>query len=300
MHLARLAATALTTTALGTCALAAGAQDTRSIEATLFDATGQPGSVVRLEVSCTCDATGASARVFGRDVPLTRDGHRWQGLIGIDLTVKPGAYPIALSVESTEARVLAATRSLVVVDRKFPVRRLTVAPAFVDPPKEELERITRESAALQAIFKGPVRPRQWQGAFHAPVNEPANSSFGARSVFNGQARNPHSGADFSSRAGTPVSAPGAGVVALAGALYFTGNTVVLDHGHGLYSLMAHLADFRVKEGDLVQRGAVVGTVGATGRVTGPHLHWGVQLNGARVDPLSLLAVTKSLESPPSQ
>jgi len=299
MTISRPAATVVTSLAVGMCALAAGAQGKGPIHSTLFDATGQPGNVVRLEFTCTCDATGASARVFGRDVPLARDGQRWHGLIGIDLTVKPGAYPIALSVESTAALPLAATRSLVVVDRKFPVRRLTVAPAYVDPPKDELERITRESAALQAIFKGAVRPRQWHGAFQAPVSEPANSSFGARSVFNGQARNPHSGADFSSRAGTAVSAPGAGVVALAAPLYFTGNTVVLDHGHGLYSLLAHLSDFSVKEGDLVGRGDVVGTVGATGRVTGAHLHWGVQLNGARVDPLSLLAVTKGLDSPPS-
>ena len=134
--------------------------------------------------------------------------------------------------------------------------------------------------------------RLWQGAFQAPVRARANSSFGTRSVFNGEARSPHSGADFRAKAGTPVAAPATGVVRIAEPLFFTGNTVVIDHGLGLYSLLAHLSKFNVKEGDLVRRAHIVGFVGATGRVTGPHLHWSVRLNGARVDPLSLIAVTK--------
>src|SRR5688572_27204873 len=300
MPLRRLTATALTTIVAAVCVLEAGAQVKSPIEATLFDVTGQPGNVVRLDVSCTCDASRATATVFGRDVPLVRDGDRWRGLIGIDLNVTAGKYLIALSVEPDGAPVMRATRDLVVAKRQFPVRRLTVAPAFVDPPKDEIERITRESASLQALFLGAVRPRQWHGGFLPPVSAPANSSFGSRSVFNGQSRNPHSGADFSARAGTPVSAPAGAIVALAAPLYFTGNTVVLDHGLGLYSLLAHLSDITVKEGDLVERGDVVGTVGATGRVTGPHLHWGVQLNGARVDPLSLIAVTKDYEALPAR
>jgi hypothetical protein len=296
----RLAAPALTTIVAAVCAFGVAAQEKSPIEATLFDVTGQPGNVVRLEVSCTCEGSRATATVFGRDVPLLRDGSRWRGLIGIDLNVTAGKYPIALSVESDGTPALATTRDLVVVNRQFRVRRLSVAPAFVDPPKNVIERIARESATLQALFQGALTPRQWQGGFLPPVREPANSSFGSRSVFNGQSRNPHSGADFGARTGTPVAAPAAAVVALAAPLYFTGNTVVLDHGLGLYSLLAHLSDFTVKEGDVIQRGHVVGTVGATGRVTGPHLHWGVQLNGARVDPLSLIAVTKDYEALPAR
>ena len=119
--------------------------------------------------------------------------------------------------------------------------------------------------------------------------DPANSAFGTRSILNGQPRSPHSGADFRSAAGTPIKAPNAGRVVLAGDRYFTGNTVIIDHGLGLFSLFAHLSEVSVKEGDSVQSGEVVGKVGATGRVTGPHLHWSVRLSGARVDPLSLLA-----------
>jgi len=120
-----------------------------------------------------------------------------------------------------------------------------------------------------------------------------SGGFGTRSVFNGQPRSPHSGVDFGSKAGTPVVAPAGGVVTLAEPLFFTGSTVVIDHGLGLYSLLAHLSTFAVKEGERVRRGQVVGFAGATGRVTGPHLHWSVRLNGARVDPLSLIALTNA-------
>jgi murein DD-endopeptidase MepM/ murein hydrolase activator NlpD len=122
------------------------------------------------------------------------------------------------------------------------------------------------------------------------VNDAANSAFGTRSIFNGQPRNAHGGADFLSPAGTAVHAPNAGRVLVARDLYYSGNTVIIDHGLGLFSMFAHLSAFDTREGDRVEAGAIVGRVGATGRVTGPHLHWAVRANGARVDPLSLLAV----------
>jgi murein DD-endopeptidase MepM/ murein hydrolase activator NlpD len=122
------------------------------------------------------------------------------------------------------------------------------------------------------------------------VPQAANSAFGTRSVFNGQPRSPHGGADFLSPAGTPVHAPAGGRVLLARDLYYTGNSVVIDHGAGLVSLFAHLSRIDVSDGAAVQTGQVIGLVGATGRVTGPHLHWSVRAGGARVDPLSLLAI----------
>jgi murein DD-endopeptidase MepM/ murein hydrolase activator NlpD len=123
-----------------------------------------------------------------------------------------------------------------------------------------------------------------------PVPQEANSSFGTRSIFNGTPRNAHGGADFMSPAGTPIHAPNAGRVVIARDLYFSGNTVVIDHGLGLFSTLAHLSAFDVHEGDRVSAGQIVGRVGATGRVTGPHLHWAVRVGSARVDPLSVLSV----------
>jgi murein DD-endopeptidase MepM/ murein hydrolase activator NlpD len=300
MHLIRKGVMALAATLVGAFGFPpeggsyARAQEAPVIRTMLSAQTGGPGDIVRLDVMCGCDATDTSAAIFGRPVHLTRIGDRWQGLIGIDLDVRPGTYPIDVAVTPAGSAAIASTQKLTVIDRKYPVRRLRVAPNFVDPPASELARIQQDAAALQAIFEAAVSPRQWQGAFQAPVSDPPNSSFGARSVYNGQARSPHSGTDFSAKAGTPVTAPASGTVALARPLYFTGNTVVLDHGLGLYSVLAHLQELGVKEGDRITRGQVVGLVGGTGRVTAPHLHWSVRLNNARVDPLSVLAVTKDL------
>ena len=174
--------------------------------------------------------------------------------------------------------------------KTFRTCTLRVNEAYVTPPPAVEARIAREAAKLQTLMKGRT-PRAWEGAFISPVPVQPSDNFGMRSVFNGQPRQPHGGVDFSSPTGTPIRTPGAGRVVLADDLYFTGNTVLLDHGLGLFSLMAHLSKISVTEGQLVSRGETLGLVGATGRVTGPHLHWAVRLGGARVDPLSLLAMT---------
>ena len=274
--------------------LTVGAQEPPLVRTLLSAVTNGPGDVVRLEVICACETADISATIFGRPLHLTRIGDRWHGLIGIDLDVKPGKYPIDVAITPPGSAVIASSQMLTVTGKSYPVRRLRVAPAFVDPPASEVARIQHDAAALQTIFGNAASPRQWHGAFQPPVSHSPNSTFGARSIYNGQARSPHSGTDFGAKAGTPVAAPGAGVVVLTRPLYFTGNTVVLDHGQGLYSLLAHLQEIGVKEGDHVTRGQVIGLVGGTGRVTAPHLHWSVRLNNARVDPLSLLAVTKDL------
>lgn len=300
MHPTRIAVTTLAATLVGAYVLPpqggshARAQTLPVLQTVLSAETGGPGDIVRLDITCSCEATGTSATIFGRPIHLARVGDRWQGLVGIDLDVKPGTYPIDVAVTPAGSAAIASAQTLTVIDKKYPVRRLRVAPNFVDPPASELTRIQQDAAALQTIFEAAGTPRQWQGAFQAPVSDPPNSSFGARSIYNGQPRSPHSGTDFSAKAGTPVTAPASGQVALARPLYFTGNTVVLDHGLGLYSLLAHLQEIGVKEGDHITRGDVVGLVGGTGRVTAPHLHWSVRLNNARVDPLSVLAVTKDL------
>lgn len=255
----------------------------------------QPGEVVRLVLGCSCASGVASATVFGHDVPLARIDGGWEGLIGIDLDVAPAAYTVAVRIDRQSQPPLAAARTLMVAAKRFPTRRLRVAPQFVNPPASEIERIRGEAQALAVIFENASTPRQWREPFRPPVDVAANSSFGTRSVFNGEARSPHSGADFPAAAGTPVAAPAAGVVVLAAPQYFTGNTVVLDHGQGLYSVLAHLSVMSVAAGERVDAGHSVGRVGATGRVTSAHLHWSVRLNGARVDPLSLVAAT-SLEN----
>jgi murein DD-endopeptidase MepM/ murein hydrolase activator NlpD len=155
-----------------------------------------------------------------------------------------------------------------------------------------VQRIISEAAELARVWEQSAQSRLWSGAFVRPVPGSATGIFGSRSIFNGQARQPHGGTDFLSPTGTPIQAPNGGRVVLARELYFTGNTVVIDHGLGMFSLLAHLSVIDVQTGDSVTAAQIVGQVGATGRVTGPHLHWGVRIGEARVDPLAVLAILR--------
>ncbi|MGB7219184.1 MAG: peptidoglycan DD-metalloendopeptidase family protein [Vicinamibacterales bacterium] len=250
----------------------------------------QPGELVVVTATVPAAADALRVRALGRVVPAFRmDDRTWQALVGIDLAVAPGKYSV--SVETTTGRRLGQSL-ITIVSKTFPTRRLTVDPTFVNPPPAAIERLTREAAELAALWKAPASERLWTGGFVAPVPTEATGSFGSRSVFNGQPRTPHGGADFPSPEGAPIQAPSGGRIVLARDLYFTGNTIVIDHGLGLFSLLAHLSSFAVREGERIEAGQVIGAVGATGRVTGPHLHWAVRANDARVDPLSVLALLR--------
>jgi len=249
----------------------------------------QPGELVVLTITLPEPQPAVRVRAFNRDQvvfrvdPSTGSGRVWRALVGLDLDVAPGRHRVSI-----EAGDLQASYDLQVLRKAFPTRKLTVDEAFVNPPESMRERIAKDSKALAAVWASPASERLWTDSFVRPVPQPANSRFGTRSIYNGSARSAHGGADFLSPSGTPVQAPNAGRVAIARDLYFTGNTVVIDHGLGLFSMLAHLSSVDVHEGDVVTAGEVVGRVGATGRVTGPHLHWAVRASGARVDPLSVL------------
>ena len=249
--------------------------------------TARPGDVVVLTIRGVGADEMLHVRAFDRDLPSfsISQGSR-RALAGVDLEVRPGSYTI-----TAEAGERQAAHILRVVPRVFATRRLTVDPAFVNPPESERPRIERERARLEELWGTWTAQKLWTGAFSPPVPERPNSAFGTRSILNGEPRSPHGGADFPSPAGTPIKAPNAGRIVLAETLYFTGNTVVIDHGLGLYSLFAHMTVMNVQAGDAVRTGDVLGTVGSTGRVTGPHLHWAVRLAGARVDPISLIRAT---------
>jgi hypothetical protein len=247
----------------------------------------QPGEVVVVTIRTGTAGSSVTGSAFGQDLmPFAVTATTWRAVAGIDLAVAPGRHEIV--VRTADGRQLAYP--VVVKPRTFPTRSLKVDPAFVTPPPEAAERIARETAELEAIWRATSPEPLWNGTFARPVPHAANSAFGTHSVFNGEPRSQHGGADFRSPAGTRIKAPAAGRVALASDRYFSGNTVVIDHGAGVFSLFAHLSRIGVKVGDVVERGAPIGMVDATGRVTGPHLHWSVRANGARVDPLSVLAV----------
>jgi murein DD-endopeptidase MepM/ murein hydrolase activator NlpD len=227
-------------------------------------------------------------------IPTAVAPGRWRALVGIDLDVRPGSYDLVVDSGPRHE-----TRRLEVRPRRFRTRRLTVDPDFVTPPPSVEARIAQENELLRATWAASPAEALWTKPFVRPVHAAANSAFGTRSIFNGVPRNAHAGADFLSPAGTPVRAPNSGKVVIARNLYFSGNTVIVDHGAGLFSLLAHLSTIDVREGEAVEVGTIVGRVGATGRVTGPHLHWTVRVSGGRVDPLSLLALLGRRDKPVS-
>jgi murein DD-endopeptidase MepM/ murein hydrolase activator NlpD len=259
----------------------------------------QPGEPVLLTITSELPITDVKVRAFQTDTPAfmpdPANPRSWRALIGIDLDDKPGAYSVHVTASSAQGP-LDKYIHLYVASKKFPTRRLSVDEAFVNPPESARARIDAESKETAAIFESGATSRLWT-TFVRPVPQPANSAFGTRSVFNGQRRNAHSGADFLSPAGTPVKAAASGRVRLAKNLYYSGNTVIIDHGLGVFSLFAHLSRIDVAAGDTVTESTVIGLVGATGRVTGPHLHWTVRVAGARVDPLGVLAVLSKPSAP---
>jgi murein DD-endopeptidase MepM/ murein hydrolase activator NlpD len=178
----------------------------------------------------------------------------------------------------------------------FGIQKLSLPSSMVDLDAKTLERVNQEARQLEALLQVFRDERLWRGAFIRPVEGELSGAFGLSRIINGQRRSPHTGIDLRAEEGSPVLACNSGMVALADQLFFSGKSVILDHGWGLYSMYFHLSEIRVKEEDRVSKGAMLGRVGSTGRSTKPHLHWGIRMNGARVDPLSLLAVTKTAES----
>ena len=255
----------------------------------------KPGSVTLITVTATQDLTELTGEAAGHPVSFwpTSSPREWSGLAGISLESAPGK--VALVVQGrTAAGAKAATRvSLLVEKYQFETRRIRVDPKMANPPREELGRIKEEAAAMAAAFASVTPKRLWRGRFEAPVPGDATSSFGRLTITNGKPAGRHQGADFRAATGTPVRAPNAGRVVLAQNLYFAGNTVIIDHGFGVFSLLAHLSRIDVARGAAVARGDVLGESGATGRVTGPHLHWAVRFGAMSVDPLALMSASAS-------
>ncbi len=233
------------------------------------------------------------------DGPAIRDPAgeaAFAALLGIDVASAPGAHELAWEADFGGA-VSASGRSTVRVEpRDFAVQRLTVAPRFVEPDAASLVRIQAERQRMAEVLGASAKERLWREAFAVPIPGASTGGFGVRRILNGQPRDPHTGLDLRAAQGERVLSSNAGVAVLVDTLYYAGRTVVLDHGLGLFTIYSHLSEAAVAEGELVERGWRIGRVGASGRVTGPHLHWAARLNGARVDPLSLVTATERLDA----
>ncbi len=237
-----------------------------------------PGGVVVLPVGAA-QQPAPKVSFDGKRVMVRKDGAQWVAVLGLPLAQPEG--PASLRIEAQDgARELAVEVGAYAYETQY----LNVPPRQVDLSPEDLARVEREQLRVRAALRNWSEPAPATLAMQLPLKGRHSSPFGVRRFFNQQPRNPHSGLDIAAPTGTKVLAPSPGRVVDVGDYFYNGKSIVIDHGHGLTTMYCHLSAIDVKIGDRVKRGAPIGRVGATGRVTGPHLHWGVALNGALVDP----------------
>jgi len=215
------------------------------------------------------------------------------GLIAIPYHSKPGTETIGLRWRDRK-RHREITVSLEILSRRFKSEKLQVTPSRVTPAPKDVERIKREGEEVRAVYAASHPQRLWNEPFERPLNGLVTSPYGTRRLLNGKLKSYHGGVDFRAATGTPIYAANTGIVGLAKNLFYSGNIVILDHGSGLFTTYAHLSRIDVTLGRLVEKGQVIGLAGATGRVSGPHLHWGVKVNGVNVNPLHMLQTLNSL------
>ena len=242
-----------------------------------------PGGVVTFTLPGAADARPVVT--FGETpVLVTRQGSEWLAVVGIGLSIEPGDYQVNVQQPGANPRQI----SFKVTPKQYSVQELKVPPSQVNLSAEDEARVAAERDKVRAALTGfsPDAPSTLRLA--QPVPGRRSSSFGLRRMFNGESRSPHSGMDIAAPTGTPIKAPLAGRVVDVGSYFFNGNNVVIDHGQGLMTMYCHLSKIRVEMGQELRPGEILGEVGATGRVTGPHLHWGVSLNGSMVDPALFL------------
>ena len=218
----------------------------------------------------------------------------YAGLLGIDMNTGPAAYKLKIMATDGNRRIYTSGLIIKVGKADFRTQALSLPSSMVDLDPQTMERVEREETRLKVLFEGYRDEKLWRGAFARPVPGESSTAFGLRRIINGQPKSPHTGVDLRAEEGTPVLASNNGVVALVDQLFFSGKSVILDHGWGTYSMYFHLSATLVSEGERVSTGTILGRVGSTGRSKGPHLHWGVRINGARVDPLALLRLTEHL------
>lgn len=238
-----------------------------------------PGGVVVVDLG-EAQGPAPEAKWQGRPVVVIPDGGRFKAVVGVALSVAPGDYEL----EVREAAGGQRSVPLKITAKKYREQHLTVAPGQVDLSPADAARVEKEQVQLATSYNSFSDALPATFVLRQPTPGPRSDSYGSRRFFNKQPRNPHSGMDIAASTGTPIIAPADGVVLEVGDFFFNGGTVIIDHGRGFVTLYCHLSGFDVKKGDVVKTGQRIGKVGATGRVTGAHLHFGVLLNGASVDP----------------
>ncbi len=255
----------------------------------VFRAT-QPGEPLCFILEDGAGLPRCTVEFLGHTAVLRPQGTRGRAIafLGIDLGVKPGTYPLELRSRTRAGVVETVHRDLIVAAREFPTQKLWLRRDMVTPPKSMQETIKRESEILSWIFSTTTPDWLGDGAFAVPSRAAMSPNFGERRIVNNIQESIHSGIDVMTPFGDPIRAVNSGEVALAGNMYFSGKTVIIDHGLGVFSFYCHLSKLLVKRGMTVKKGEVVGECGSTGRSTGPHLHWAMRVLDSRVDPEAML------------
>jgi murein DD-endopeptidase MepM/ murein hydrolase activator NlpD len=248
------------------------------------------GSPVLFRVTAPAELKELKGNFLGQDLAFRfgRGCHCWYAIAGVGLNTKPGRYVLRMDGKGDAPQKAALNYAVTVDAAHYPSSALKVAPEFVEPPKETLARIEEDQAIKKRAFSTTLPEPHWAGRFQPPAEAEVSGVFGSARMFNGVKKSQHTGLDFRVTTGTPIAATNSGTVILARALYFEGNCVIIDHGQGLLTLYLHLSEIKVKEGDAVERGQLVGLSGGTGRATAPHLHFAVRWRGEYLDPRTLL------------
>jgi hypothetical protein len=264
----------------------------KGVELHLSAPASSQGGLLLVKLKSASPLAEVNGEWSGQKVEFWREDDRTEirrALLGVDLERPEGKYTLSVDAQSSGGEHVICMATVAVKAGRFATERLSVAPQFVEPSAEDLKRANEERERLRAIFASVTPERMWQSGFRVPLDGvKAGGNFGRRRILNGEPGSPHGGVDFPAAAGTPVHSAQRGRVVLAEELFFSGNTVVVDHGLGIYTFYGHLSAISVKARDVVDSGALLGQVGATGRVTGPHLHWGLTVNRARVNPLQIV------------
>ncbi|NIO16010.1 MAG: peptidoglycan DD-metalloendopeptidase family protein [Deltaproteobacteria bacterium] len=252
-----------------------------------FNPEPKQGEIFPVTVLGDEDLLEARIQYGRQEIYLQCDGKRASGWFGFDLSTPPGQKDLTfILVKKNGARKI--TRSLKVVSGSFPTQNISgVQDSYVNPGKRELDRIKSEAEALKDIWQSSAPDVFWDGNFVLPFDGFSGSGFGRRRIINGEPRNPHTGVDAVALPGTPVKTINNGIVRLTRDLFFSGMSVIIDHGGGVFSMYFHLQDIIVETGNYVRKGQIIGHVGDTGRATGPHLHLGVRIVDQRVNPMDL-------------
>ena len=250
--------------------------------------------LVTAKIPGKCDELAVSGSFEDIELPFYSrpdQAAECQAFLGIPYNHKHGDFKVVVKYKDGQ-KELVRELPLSVIDGGYPSERLRVDPGHVNPNKKNMKRILREQKEVKEVYLRLVRKKYWQGPFVFPIDSPITSRYGTKRTFNGTFASFHSGIDLKAPMGTPIYAPAPGVVVMAKNLFYTGNTVLIDHGYGLITLYAHMSKLKVKKGQEVKTHTLLGLSGMTGRASGPHLHWQAIVHRAKVNPMDVMSLVK--------